>query len=254
MFLDKELTLFAASLSFYTILTIIPLLFIIITVVTSLESFSGIYTNIQELLFQNLLPGNSEMIMKYIDGFIQNSSKMGAISSIFLFISSLMFFQNYEYIANKIFDAKHRSFVHSFMVYLLLLTITPLSLALALSITGYIASLMASNSFTQDIDVLKILPYIIIWLLFFILFKFSANVKISIRASLLSSFIIAIIFSIAKNSFVYYVFYNKAYTTIYGSFSILLFLFLWVYVSWLIFIYGLKLCHIINGIYKNKST
>lgn len=253
IFIDKEFTLFAASLSFYTILSIVPLLFIIITLITSLESFSGVYTNIQALLFENLLPGNSEVIMKYIDGFIQNSSKMGTISSIFLFVSSLLFFKNYEFVANKIFRAKKRSFLSSFKTYIIMITITPLSLGFAFYITTYLTRLMASNELTSSIDILVFVPYIIVWVLFFILFKLSANEKISFRAALVSSLFISIVFNMAKNAFVYYVFYNKAYESIYGSFSILLFLFLWVYISWLIFIYGLQLCRIINSMYKNRA-
>ena len=254
MFLDKELTLFAASLSFYTLLTIVPFLFIIITVVTSLESFSGFYTNIQSLLFENLLPGNSQVVVGHLDNFLKNSSKMGTISSIFLFISSVLFFQNYEFVANKIFKAPKRSFLNSFGVYMLILLITPLALGGAFYITGYLASVMNSNILTKDIDLLKYAPYLIVWILFFILFKLSANVKIGFRAALNSSLIVSVVFSMAKNAFVYYVFYSKAYATIYGSLSILLFSFLWIYISWLVFIYGLKLCHLINSIYKDKAA
>jgi len=69
----------------------------------------------------------------------------------------------------------------------------------------------------------------------------------------ISSLIISLVFSMSKNAFIYYVFLNKSYTTMYGSFAILMFLFLWIYVSWIIFIYGLKLCYIIDGIYKNRD-
>ena len=254
IFIDKELTLFAASLSFYTLLTIVPFLFIIITLITSLESFSGVYTNIQVLLFENLLPGNSEVVMGHIDNFLKNSSKMGTISSVFLFISSLLFFQNYEFVANKIFKAKKRHFLASVRVYLTMLTITPFSLGFAFYITAYLTTLLASNSLTSSINLLVFMPYIIVWVLFFIIFKLSANIKISFKAAAISSFIVSIVFNMAKNAFVYYIFYNKAYSSIYGSFSILLFLFLWIYISWLIFIYGLRLCHIINRIHKEKKT
>ena len=36
------------------------------------------------------------------------------------------------------------------------------------------------------------------------------------------------VFSLAKNAFVEYAFHNKSYTTMYGSFAILMFLFLWM--------------------------
>jgi len=248
MFVDKELTLFSASLSFYTLLTIVPLLFVIITLATTLESFSGYYTNIQVLLFENMLPGNSEIILNYLDEFLKNSSKMGTLSSIFLFISSILFFKNYEFVANKTFKAPNRNFLNSFSIYILILTITPISLGITFYLSGYLTALMASNSLTDDLANIKYIPYLVTWVLFFILFKFSPNTKVSFRAAFNSSLLVSVFFNMAKNAFVYYIFYNKAYASIYGSLSILLFLFLWIYISWLIFIYGLKLCSIMNKV------
>ena len=70
------------------------------------------------------------------------------------------------------------------------------------------------------------------------------------KAAFITSFIIAAVWTIAKNGFVYYVFYNKTYSTVYGSFSIVLFTFVWIYTSWIIFVYGLKLCYLIDRAYK----
>ena len=253
-FMDKELTLFAASLSFYTIFSFIPLLLIMMTMLTSLDSFSNVYINIQDFIFSNLLPVNSEAVMEHINGFLQNSVEMSSISFAMLFVSSLLFFKNYEFIANRAFHAPKRSFLESVGVYALMLIITPVALGSAFYITSYIANIMASNNLTSSLDILPLVPYIIIWVLFFILFKLSANIKVYFKAAAISSFIISIIFSIAKNSFIYYVFMNQSYTTIYGSFAILLFLFLWIYASWIIFIYGLKLCYLINRVYEQKHT
>jgi len=252
--MDKELTLFAASLSFYTIFSFVPLLLITMSILTSLESFTDIYLKVQDVIFENLLPVNSEVVMTHINGFLQNSVEMSTMSFAMLFVSSLLFFKNYEFIANRAFHAPQRNFLESVGVYFLMLSITPASLAGAFYITSNIAALIASNSLTSGIDILPLIPYIIIWLLFFILFKLSANIKVNFRAALISSFVISVVFSIAKNSFIYYVVINQSYTTIYGSFAILLFLFLWIYASWVIFIYGLKLCYLINGVYKNAKT
>jgi len=119
-----------------------------------------------------------------------------------------------------------------------MLTLTPIALGASFYITGYIATLI---------------PYIIIWALFFLIFQIAANVKINPKASAICSLIVSVIFSVSKNAFIYYVFLNKSYTTMYGSFAILMFLFLWIYVSWIIFIYGLKLCYIIDEVYKNRQ-
>jgi membrane protein len=252
-FVDKELTLFAASLSFYTIFTIIPLLLIMMTLLTSLPNFSEYYLKIQGFIFSNLMPVNSEVVMEKINGFLQNSSKMGLVGFVAILVSSLLFFKNFEYIANRIFHAQQRTLWESITTYWTLLTLTPLALGVSFYITGYIANLMASNTLTQGVNILPLVPYIIIWGLFFLIFQISANAKINPKASLISSFIISIVFSISKNAFIYYVFMNKSYTTMYGSFAILMFLFFWIYISWIIFIYGLKLCKIIDDLYKKKS-
>ena len=252
-FVDKELTLFAASLSFYTIFTIIPLLLIMMTLLTSLPSFAEHYDKIQAFIFSNLMPVNSEVVMKQINGFLKNSSKMGMMGFMAILVSSMLFFKNFEYIANRIFHAQPRTIWESITTYWTMLTLTPIALGASFYITGYIATLMASNSLTSGFNILPLIPYLIIWALFFLIFQIAANVKINPKASAISSFIISVVFSMSKNAFIYYVFLNKSYTTMYGSFAILMFLFLWIYVSWIIFIYGLKLCYIIDKLYQKKN-
>jgi len=252
-FIDKDLTLFAASLSFYTIFTIIPLLLIVMTLLTSLPNFSEYYLEIKNFIFSNLMPMNSEIVMNQINGFVENASKLGTIGVLAILLSSILFFENLEYIANKIFHAKGRNFVQSFFVYIIFLVFAPLAMGASFYISGYVANMLVSHSVTSSLDILPFVPYAIIWALFFLIFQIVPNVKVNVRASGISSFIIAVIFTLSKHLFIYYVFLNSSYTTIYGSFAILVFLFLWIYVSWIIFVYGLKLCHIIDGIYKNRE-
>ena len=252
-FVDKELTLFAASLSFYTIFTIIPLLLIVLTLLTSMPSFSDHYEKIKGFIFSNLMPVQSELIMHNIDSFVANSAKVGAFGLLMILIASLLFFKNFEYIANKIFHAKGRTLWESITTYWTMLTLTPIALGISFYITGYIATLMASNSLTSGLNILPLIPYLIIWGLFFLIFQIGPNAKVNPKASAISSFLVAIIFSASKNAFIYYVFLNKSYATMYGSFAIVMFLFLWIYVSWIIFIYGLKLCYMIDRVYKNRE-
>ncbi len=252
-FVDKELTLFAASLSYYTIFTIIPLLLIMLTLLTSLPSFEEYYESIKTFIFSNLMPVNSEAVMEHIDGFLANSAKMGVFGLVMILVASLLFFKNFEYIANKIFHAKARTLWESITTYWTMLTLTPIALGASFYITAKLAIMIESNSITSGINILPIIPYIIIWALFFLIFQIGANTKINPKASLISSFIISIVFSFSKNAFIEYVFYNKSYTTMYGSFAIMMFLFLWIYVSWIIFIYGLKLCYMINRIYQKRE-
>ena len=85
-FVDKELTLFAASLSFYTIFTIIPLLLIVLTLLTSMPSFADHYEKIKGFIFSNLMPVQSELIMHNIDSFVANSAKVGAFGLLMIYL------------------------------------------------------------------------------------------------------------------------------------------------------------------------
>lgn len=254
MFLDKDLTYYAASLSFYTIFTLIPLLLITLTLFTSLPNFSQNYDKLREFIFSNIMPVNSEAIMEHINIFLQNSFEAGVVSFAMIIVSSLLFFQNFEYIANKIFHAKGRGVWESVTTFWTLLTLTPIGLGVSFYITGYAAALMQQNEYTSEINILPFVSYLILWALFFLVFQIAPNVKVNTKASLLSSLVASVVFNIAKSGFIYYVFYNKAYATIYGSFSVLMFLFLWIYLSWIIFIYGLKLCYLIHSIYENQAA
>jgi membrane protein len=253
-FVDKELTLFAASLSFYTIFTIIPLLLIMMSLLTALPSFQEHYEGIKTFIFSNLVPVQSEMIIDKIDGFLANSSKMGVMSLGAVLVASLLFFKNFEFIANKIFSAKPRGLWESITTYWTMMTLTPIGLGISFFITGKIAALMSSNELTSGLNILPLIPYIIIWGVFFLVFQIGPNAKVDPKASAISSLIVSIIFSFSKNGFIYYVVLNQSYTTMYGSFAIVMFLFLWIYVSWIIFLYGLKLCHVIDRIYKNRQA
>ncbi len=253
-FIDKELTLFAASLSFYTIFTIIPLLMIVMALITSLPNFSDHYEMIKTFIFSNLMPVNSGAMMGYIDGFLQNSVKMGVIGFASVIVASLLFFQNFEYIINRIFHAEKRTIWESVTTYWTLITLTPIALGVSFYISTELALIVNESGLSGWINIIKIFPYIIVWALFFLIYQIAANVKIEPKASLIASFITSSIFSIAKSSFIYYVIYNKSYSTIYGSFAMVIFIFFWIYISWIIFIYGMKLCYILHRIYEDRRA
>jgi membrane protein len=255
LMVDKELTLYAASLSYYTIFTIVPLLLITLTIFTSLPSFQEHYETIKSFIFNNLVPVQSEMVTEYLDGFLANSGKLGAIGLIMVIVAALLFFQNFEYIVSKIYKTRQRTIWESITTYWTLLTLTPMALVASFLISGKVNSIIKSNEIISGwINIMALLPYFIIWALFFLIFKIASVEKTSSYAAGLSSFIIAIIWTLAKTGFISYVVMNESYTTIYGSFSALLFFLLWIYVSWIIFIYGLKLCYLIDCKYHNRNS
>jgi len=103
LFQDK-LSYYSASLSFYTLFSIIPLLVIVLSIFTNLPIFEDIYNNIQTIIFENLMPTHSKEVLTYINSFVENSGKLGMVGVIYVLFASMMFFKKYDYIINDIFD------------------------------------------------------------------------------------------------------------------------------------------------------
>jgi membrane protein len=252
-FYDPDIPYYAASLSFYTIFTIIPLLLVSFSIIVRLPNFSEQYERIKSFIFSNIMPTSQETVSQYIDTFLANTSKLGTIGFIFIIVASIMFFQNYEYIVGKIFRSKQKSFWSALTTYWTLITLGPMALAASIYLSVRIQKLLNSTTYTSDIDFLALFPFLIIWALFFVTYKISTTVNIRIKAAAISSFFASLIWYIGKSIFIYYTVHTKTYTTVYGSFSVLLFFMLWIYVSWIIFLYGQKLCYELNKVYEKES-
>ena len=251
-FYDPDIPFYAASLSFYTIFTLIPLLLVSFSIIVRLPNFSEQYERIKAFIFSNIMPASHEKISTYIDTFLANTSKLGVIGFLFIVVASVMFFQNYEYIVGKIFRSRQKGFWSALTTYWTLITLGPLALAASIYLSVRIQKVLDSSQYTSGIDFLALFPYLIIWMLFFVTYKISTTVTIRIKAALISSFFASLIWYIGKNLFIFYTLHTKTYTTIYGSFSLLLFFMLWIYVSWIIFLYGQKLCYLLNKVEEKK--
>jgi membrane protein len=235
-FFNDDTTYYAASLSFFTIFAILPIIALIIYTISYFPEFNKYLEIFTEYIFDMLNPTHSEDIINTLKKYISNSNQLGYIGIIYMLFISVMFFKDYEYIVNKIHKTKRKSIHFSiifYSFYILILTI----LLVALNVV----TAFYENNILKDI-----FTFVFTWIIFYSLFKLSVNRHINNTAALVSSLVTLIILSITKDMFIYYVLYNKTYTTIYGSLATLLFTFLWIYISWIIYLYGIKMCHKLN--------
>ncbi|MEA3290588.1 MAG: YihY/virulence factor BrkB family protein [Campylobacterota bacterium] len=235
-FFADDTLYYAASLSFFTIFSILPLLALIIVLVSYVAESSNYLDLMLDYILNFINPTHSDTLSSFLNDFLANTHKLGAIGIFYLLFVFTMFFKDYEYIINKIYDVEPRAVYKLFFRYLGILVLVPL----LFSIFTFVAAL-------TDITLIGTsIMYIFIWLLFIGLFILSVNKKIHFKAAAISSLITLVLLNITKNLFVHYVALNTTYATIYGSFSIVLFFFLWIYISWSIYLYGIKFCSILN--------
>lgn len=235
-FFNDDTSYYAASLSFFTIFSILPIIALVIFVISNLPQFENYSDIFMEYIFDIINPTHSKQFVTQITGFISNSHKLGYLGTIYMLFVFTMFFKDYEYIVNKIHNVKRKSIYTSFFFYVSMIIILPIIFII------YILTISLFNNTIFD----YLITFLYAWLVFFFLFKLTVNRTINNKSAFISSLLTLIALSITKNLFVYYVVYNKTYTTLYGSLATLLFFFLWIYVSWIIYLYGVKLCHKLN--------
>ena len=235
---EPKVSFYAASMSWATIFFMIPLLVIILSVVIYTPIFNQFYSSIHSIIANSLMPGSSKQLMEWIDGFVANAASMGAIGVVYIVVAAVMFFRDFDYIVNDIFDKSRRTLLEAFLVYGGMLIFIPLSIGGTIWL------------FTKIDNKLHLAPqmlqFIIIWAIIFLIYKVAPKEKLSIRVVAISSFIATFVWFLAKFLFVLYLYYNKTYSTIYGAVSVALFLFLWIYISWTIFLHGMQLCSVLS--------
>jgi membrane protein len=235
--LEPKVSFYAASMSWATLFFIIPFFVIIFAVVIHTPMFSPYYEKIHSFVKSILLPGNSELIMNWIDTFVANATKLGIIGFIYVVIASIMFFRDFDYIVNDIFDNSRRNFFKGVVFYTSLILLIPIALIISI---WFLMMIKNKFHFSQ-----YFLQFFIIWLIVFIIYKITPKENLPTHIVAISSFIATFTWTIAKTLFVLYISLNQTYSTIYGAISIVLFLFLWIYISWAIFLHGLQLCSIL---------
>ncbi|MDL0115162.1 YihY/virulence factor BrkB family protein [Campylobacter felis] len=246
---DKEILNYSASLSFYSILSLIPILFVCFSVFTQIPSFEAHYERAKSVIFTFLIPAQQDLVASYLDTFLKNSVNLGIMGLIAMAFTSLAFFSGYDFVINRITQNEPKGLWTSISSYWTLLTLVPLGLGLSFYVSSLIQKTL--DDYHIGFNFFEILPFVIIWALFFISYSSSLH-QVSLKNLALTSFCAGAIWYAGKNLFVYYVVYNKTYASVYGSFSTILFFFIWIYISWAIYLYGLKICFFLNENERDK--
>lgn len=243
-FLNDDTLYYSASLSFFTIFSLLPILALVIVIMSSYSLFSE-YIDVMMLYFLDFVnPTHSEQVTKTIKHFLANVHELGSLGIVYLLFVFTMFFKDYEYVVSKIHKTQRRSFIALVSLYVTFFLFIPITIVIIATI----------STFFEHSIIKIILSSFFSLFIFTVLFKISINKYINIKAAFISAFITLGVLKITQSLFIYYVFYNTTYTTIYGTLSVMLFLFLWIYISWSIYLYGIKLCYTLNMEYQKNVT
>jgi len=241
-----QLTLRAMSLVYTTLLSIVPLLALSFSV---LRAF-GVHNQIQPMLLKLLEPLGEQgvEVAKRIAEFIQNMNVgvLGAVGLALLLYTAISMVQKIEESLNYIWHIPQpRRLGERFSRYFSLLIIGPILVFSALGLNATVMDietvrqLLAVDAFGQAVQMAsRLVPYLLILAAFTFVYMFIPNTQVRLGPALVGGLVGGLAWQTAGWLFAVFVASSGQYAAIYSSFAILLLFMIWLYVSWLVLLFG----------------
>lgn len=232
----------AGYLTYVTLMSLVPLLVVMLSVMTAFPIFADIKVMIEGFVFQNFVPASGNIVKNHITGFVENASKMSAVALTFLFFFALLLISAIDKCLNKLWRVdKKRPIVTAFSIYWMILTLGPVLVGSSITTTTYILSAVSLGDYDflgiSNI-LMRLLPLLTSVVAFLVLYLVVPNKAVPFKYAISGAVLAAILFELAKKGFAIYVTQLPSYQAIYGALATIPILFLWVYVSWLVVLIG----------------
>ncbi|MBN2327365.1 MAG: YihY/virulence factor BrkB family protein [Candidatus Omnitrophica bacterium] len=263
---EKSVWAHASVCGYTTILSLVPILAISLTIISAFTSsekvpISGmdgqqeeIFSNrVFDFFFDHFVPGISDstheevqVAKREILFFVEKAKSLRFVILVMLIIASVSLFNSIEHAFNEIWAVRHRrTFFAQFLAFWILLTITPLLLALSYYYTTEFASSEAVSRFMRIEWGSWIfwhgISYIFTLFAFLVANRYLPNLHVRLIPALIGSALSAILWESAKVLFDYYMNYvlsTEGYYSIFGTLAAIPLFICWLYYSYLCFLIG----------------
>lgn len=250
---EDKLQLRAASLTFYTLLSVVPIAAMIFGIA---KGFG--FDKVLENEIRNNLTGQEDVVEKVItfSNTLLESTKgelMAGIGITMLLWTVISIFSSIEESFNAIFDVKKgRTYLRKFSDYFSLMLIAPIFLVLASSVSVYVATVLTSVQ-AQYVAlgtlaplfnfIINLLPFVLIWSLFTLIYLIMPNTRVQFRSALIAGVIAGTVFTGIQWGYIYFQVGVSKYNAIYGSFAALPLFMIWLQLSWLVVLIGAEMAY-----------
>ncbi|HPH03679.1 MAG TPA: YihY/virulence factor BrkB family protein [Spirochaetota bacterium] len=242
LFFENRVMQTAGSLSFTTILSLIPLLAVLFMMFKLFDGRNVLQTGVKPHLYTLLAPGAGEELTQAIDRMLQSASveTLGIVGVIFLFGSVYMMFFSVEEAFNKIWNVpKNRRFLDQLRSYGVILMAVPVFTILSFMVTNHVRELGESivGGFSLFFGE-TLFPFFMVVLAFYTLLRVMPNCAIRGSRAWHGAVLGAVLYLVSKEVFVYYTSLAVSTNIIYGSLAALPIFFLWLFIVWIIVLYA----------------
>lgn len=258
-YISDKSTIKASALTYYTLMSIVPLLALILGIARGF----GLDDIIEKELRNNvLIMGTSiEKIFEFAKNMIENA-KGGVFTGLgvgILLYSVVRGLGNIESSFNSIWGVrKKRSLARQFSDYLSVIMMMPIFFislsALNVFIIASMKNLGSEYSFFGSISpyliqLMQFLPYLITWVFFIFLYIFIPNTKVKFKPALISGIFIGTLVQLLLWIYIEFQVGVTTYNATYGSFAAIPLLLIWLQMTWSIILIGAQLCYYLQNMY-----
>ena len=240
---EERLPQVAASLTFTTVLALVPMLTIALAVFTTFPTFNTFRASLEAYFIKSLMPkAISTTILGYLNQFAAKATRLSAVGAAALIVTTVAMMLTIDRAFNQIWRAKTAPpFTQRLVVYWAIVTLGPLLIGVSITVTSYL--LTATSDYISNSSMFGALFYTLISILlttgaFTLLYIVVPNRLVDWRDAACGGLFAATIFELAKRIFVVFITQFPTYTMIYGALAAVPIFLLWVYVSWLITLIG----------------
>lgn len=254
-FLDRDLQVRACSLTYNTLLARVPALALLFAICRGF----GFQNLLQDQLF-SYLPSQRKAVetaLSFVDSYLSQSSQglfvgIGIVMLLWTLISLL---SSIETAFNKIWDIKNdRSMYQKVTDYIAICLIIPVLMICSSGVSIFISTILQSSLnlpfLTPLVNVaLEFFPVILCWLAFSLSFFLIPNTKVNFKYAMIGGALSAIGFQIVQQLILNGQIYVTKFNAIYGSFSFLPLVLVWLQISWLLMLTGCAVTYSLQNVF-----
>lgn len=255
---EDNITISAGHLAYVTLLSLVPFIMVTFTIMSAFPAFASVRSKLEHFVFSNFVPTASDVVHKYMTDFVGNASQMSAIGILSLLVVALMLISNVDKTLNRIWRTQSdRPIVYTFAIYWMVITLGPLLIGSSVVVSSYLTGLAAfTEEYTPGLGtfLLSLVPSGAAMIAFTILYMVVPNRRVFARHALVGAIVATIAFEITKSGFALYVTNFPSYELIYGALAVVPILFLWVYLSWIIVLFGAEFTCSLGEAFENRKA
>jgi membrane protein len=242
-FREDRLALTAGSLTFTTVISLVPLVTVMLAVFSAFPMFARLQGTLQTYFLQTLVPDNiAKPVLGAITQFSSRASRLGAVGLIALVVSALAMMLTIDRALNAIWRVrKSRRIAQRVLIYWGAVTLGPLIFAVSLTATSYAMS--ASRGLLVDLPkgfgvLVGGVEFVVQSVGVAALFHFVPNTYVRWRHALLGGVFVALLMAGGKRALTLYFGAVPTYSMVYGAFATVPIFLVWIFLSWAVVLLG----------------